>query len=208
MKKRTVLLLFIGLLIVGIIATIVLLYKNNIMKKNSKEENKPVEVEKIEDFAYVLEDRDKAIYKEKYNELKKVLSNADNIDFEKYAGLLSELYIIDLYTIENKVTKYDVGGTEFVWPDKKENFELKARDTIYKYVEDNSTKKRTQSLPVVTATTVESTKEIEYKLGEEKMSGYEVKISWEYEKDLGYDKSATIKLVKKDQLLYIVEQKK
>ena len=202
------LLLFIGLLIVGIIATIVLLYKNNIMKKNSKEENKPVEVEKIEDFAYVLEDRDKAIYKEKYNELKKVLSNADNIDFEKYAGLLSELYIIDLYTIENKVTKYDVGGTEFVWPDKKENFELKARDTIYKYVEDNSTKKRTQSLPVVTATTVESTKEIEYKLGEEKMSGYEVKISWEYEKDLGYDKSATIKLVKKDQLLYIVEQKK
>lgn len=183
-----------------------------------KPENKPINTKKvytdsIKGYDYKLEKRDSKLYKEKYAELKKVLESK-TIDYEEYAKLLAQLYIIDLYTIDNKVNTYDVGGSEFIYPDALENYELKVKDTIYRYMEDNSYGKRKQELPSVDSIKVESIKETTFELkGEEgkeskSLEGYEVKLSWSYEKDLGYDEKATVILVKDEdeKMVYVIEQ--
>ena len=43
------------------------------------------------------------------------------------------------------------------------------------------------------------------KINEEEVPSYVVTLNWDYENDLGYDKNATITLVKKDKKLYVVE---
>lgn len=156
-------------------------------------------------YDYSLEDRDTALYKRTFEALKEELSR-EEVDFSKYALLLSELYVIDLYTLDNKINQYDVGAVEFVVPDARDNFQLKVKDTIYKYMEDNSYNTRNQELPVVEDVKVEETKEEDVTYKDTKEPGYSVKLSWVYSKDLGYDTSSTIKLIKKDKMLYIVKQ--
>ena len=59
--------------------------------------------------------------KENFKELDKILSE-ETINYEKYAQVLSKLFIIDLYTIDNKKNMYDVGSLEYVYD--KENFKI------------------------------------------------------------------------------------
>ena len=162
-------------------------------------------VDSIKGFDYHLEDRDTKLYKDEFQILKKNLES-DEIDYEEYASSIAKLFIIDLYTIDNKVNKYDVGSLEFVYPKSKENFELNVKDTLYKYIEDNSYDDRTQELPIVSAITVDDIKESTYKLEEEEIPSYEVTLSWEYEEDLDYDDEAIIKIIKDDKTLYVVEK--
>ena len=49
--------------------------------------------------------------------------------------------------------------------------------------------------------------ENEYIIDEIKYSCYEVKLNWEYEKDLGYEKEGTIYLIKDKYELFVVEKK-
>ena len=115
-----------------------------------KKEEKPVQkvtqdVHKnkvsIEEYGINCDDNDTELYKKEYEELKKNLTS-EKIDYEEYAKSVAKLFIIDLYTIKNKSNKYDVGGTDFVFPDILANYRLNVEDTIYKYVEDNSDGKR------------------------------------------------------------------
>jgi len=204
-KKRLRILIFIAILILIIIG--ILTYFFITERNKDKKENTPVTnvVDIIKGYDYTLEDRDSQIFKEKFNELKVTLQTG-NIDYEKYASLLSELYIIDLYTISNKENKYDVGGTEFVYPEAEENYELKVRDTIYKYVEDNSNKKRIQNLPEVISIEVLEINEDNFKVNDKEFEGYTVKLNWNYKEDLSYDDSAAVSLVKEENKLYIIEQ--
>lgn len=181
------------------------MFRLNIEKNNIDDNNKIKEVDSIEKYGYRLEDRDTKLFKSKYEELKKVLSE-DEVDFSEYATLLSELYIIDLYTISNKLTQYDVGATEYVIPDAKENFELKVRDTIYKYVIDNSNGKRVQELPEVSSINCESITEEKKTYRDETYEGYTVLLTWDYQEDLGYDKESKVSIIKKDEILYIMGQ--
>ena len=41
---------------------------------------------------------------------------SDTIDEEAYALSIAKLFIIDLYTMNNKINKYDIGGIEYVYP--------------------------------------------------------------------------------------------
>ena len=186
--------------------------------KYFKPNNKPINNKKeytdsIKGYDYKLEKRDSKLYKEKFAELKKVLESKD-LDYEKYSKLLAELYIIDLYTIDNKVNTYDVGGAEFIYPDALENYELKVKDTLYRYIEDNSYGKRKQSLPTVKSIKASSPSETTFELKDEdgketkSLDGYEVKLTWTYEKDLGYDDKATVILVKNEdkKMVYVIEQ--
>jgi len=176
--------------------------------------NKKVYTDSIKGYDYKLEKRDSKLYKEKFGELKKVLESKD-LDYEKYATLLAQMYIIDLYTLDNKVNTYDVGGSEFIYPDALENYELKVKDTIYRYMEDNSYGKRKQKLPSVKSIKVETKKETTFELkGEDdndvkKLDGFQVDLSWTYEKDYGYDEEATVILVKNEdkKMVYVIEQK-
>lgn len=179
-----------------------LVYK--LLKNNNTNDNIKV-VDSIEKYGYNLDDRDSALMKSKYEELKKVL-NSDEIDYEEYAKILAELFIIDLFTLNNKINKYDVGGTEYVYPDAIENFKLNVEDTIYKHMENNSSGKRKQNLPEVSSIDVLSTEVGEYTIGDtDTFDAYIVDLAWEYASDLGYDDNATVTLVKMEDKLYVVE---
>ena len=103
-NKKRILLITVLILLVVCIALYFLLFRGN-TRGNSNV------VEKINDYGYTLDDRDTVYMRTTFRELKKVLKEK-KIDYKKYAEYLAKLYIIDLYTINNKTSKYDVGAFE------------------------------------------------------------------------------------------------
>ena len=206
-KKKKVFIFISIIIVVALIVGIVLFIY---FKKN---EDKPVEpkaaviLNSIEEYGITLSDVDTELYKEEYNKLKANLES-NNVDYEEYAKSISKLFIIDLYTINNKINKYDIGGYEVVYPAIVENYKLNVSDTMYRYIEDNSDGKRKQSLPEVKSITVDSIKSNKYTIKSENKTyeGYKVKVSWKYVKDLDYDDSAEIIIIKVDNKLYIAEK--
>lgn len=179
-----------------------------IFKNRNSQEEKPKEIKKldtIEGYGYNLEDRDTVLFRENFEKLRDVLKQTP-IDYLEYAKRLGTLYIIDLYTISNKVNQYDVGGSEYVYESKRDNYELKVKNTLYKYVEDNTYGKRIQFLPEVASIDVVDVKEEKVKIGDQEYDGYSLSLTWEYVKDLGYDKKCTLKLAKIDDKLYVINQ--
>lgn len=199
-KRYKVSLSLILLVILGIIGIIVF------CKTCSRDDDsQPRVVDSLDAFEYTLEDRDTALMKETYNELKDILDEKE-IDMEEYAKSLTKLFIIDLFTMENKQTKYDVGGAEYIYPEAISNYKINVEDTLYKTMEMNNDGKRKQNLPVVKSVDIDEVKKGEYTIGEnDKYNSYIINASWDYEKDLGYDKEATITCIEKDNRIYIVE---
>lgn len=200
MKKKYKL----GLIMIATLIVLILVITIIFLLKGDKNVEKTKVVDSIDNFSYTLDDRDTKLMKETYNELKDIL-NKDQIDYEAYAKTLAKLFVIDLFTMNNKINKYDVGSTEYVYPESVDNFKLNVEDTIYKSMEDNSDGKRKQDLPEVISVDVANIEEVEFEIKEEIEKVYEVKLTWEYEKDLGYDDNATIKLLNVDDKLYVVE---
>ena len=60
----------------------------------------------IDEYGYTLEDRDTALFEEKFHELETLLNQAE-FDQEEYVSLVSQLFIIDFYTIDNKISRYE-----------------------------------------------------------------------------------------------------
>ncbi len=188
------------IILVLIILVVILL----IFKPFKKEEPSIVKVvDTIDNFNYTLDERDTKLLKKTYQELKKELSSSD-IDYENYAKILAELFVIDLFTLDNKINKYDVGSLEYVYPDSLENFKLNVEDTIYKEIENDKDGKRKQTLPIVKSVESKDVKKDTFQIGETALESYVVNLTWDYEKDLGYDTKATITLVAKDNRLYVV----
>ena len=199
-KKYKILLIVIIVLIIVIIAAIVAF---KFLKGSEPAE--PVKVvDSIDNFDYTLDDRDTELMKNTYNELKTVLSS-DEIDYEKYAEILSKLFVIDLFTMDNKVNRYDVGSTEYVYPDSVDNFKTNVEDTIYKSMENNSDGKRKQDLPEVSSIDNTSVETSTFTMGEEEHDSFVVNINWSYVSNLGYDDNATITLIELNEKLYVVE---
>ncbi len=198
-KRKVLLIIIIAILVLGAFLVYLLFNFENVPKQTVKK------VDEIKGFNYHLEDRDTALYKKEFQNLKTNLESKE-IDYEEYAKSIAKMFIIDLYTIDNKVNKYDIGSLEFVHPDAKENFELNAKDTLYKYVMDNSYNDRTQELPIVSSITINDFQTTTFKLKEEEIPSYEISLSWEYEKDLDYDTKALVTIVKKDKTLYVVQK--
>ena len=182
---------------------------NIFFKKEAKkdETSKETNITEINGYGITLTDNDTTLYKTEF-EMLKANQQSENIDYQEYAKSIAKLYIIDLYTINNKVNKYDVGGLEFVYEGAKDNYVTNVTDTLYKYVEDNSKNKRKQELPVVSSINVESINEATYKVNSEIITynAYKIKVTWDYEKDLGYDKTAEVIIINKDNHLYVVEE--
>ena len=142
--------------------------------------------------------------KSTYNELKNVLTQ-DEINYEDYAEVLAKLFVIDLFTMDNKVNRYDVGSTEYVYPDSVDNFKTNVEDTIYKTMENNSDGKRRQNLPEVSSIDDTSVETSTFEIDETTYDSYVVSLNWSYETNLGYDEFATITLIELDNKLYVVE---
>lgn len=197
-KNRFSSLLVVILLILGI----GLFYQVKTIKPK-KEVNK--EVGQIEEFGYKSYSNDTKYIKNKFKDLEKVLTE-DTINQDDYAKVLTELFILDFYTLDNKMTNKNVGGLQFIHPDIKENFILKATDTYYKGLESNIIKKRTQVLPVVKKVFIDKQEQTSTVVGNiNDPIGYKIQASWEYEKSLGYQTKGTFYLVHKDQRLYIIK---
>lgn len=176
------------------------IFDNNKLSSNST-------LTTIENYDYTLSSNDGSLYKDTFNELKEVL-NSETIDEEAYASLIAKLFIIDFFTLNNKLNNKDVGGLEFVYTDIIDNFKLKAEDTVYKYIESNVYGDRDQELPVVSSVNVDSIETVSYSYEQVvDKEAYEIELSWTYEKDLGYETSKVLYLVHEGDKLSLAEIK-
>lgn len=164
-------------------------------------------VSEIDDYSYFLESNETKIYKKYYKDLEKELDDK-KIDEENYAKLITKLFLIDFYTLSNKITNQDIGGVQFLYEGIQDNFKLKATDTLYKYVKSDIYGNRSQELPMVKDVEIESIGNIDYSyLDEEDKNAFEVKAKIIYKKDLGYDKEKILVVIHDDIKLSIVEIK-
>lgn len=191
MKKKIVLIVvLITLIIAGIIVCIYL--------KASEDSKKPKEVvvtNKIENYGYELLDTDTEYYKELFNKLKNVLEE-DTVDDELYASLVSQLFITDFYTLNNKVSSSDIGGSIFVLESVRDNFKLKAKDTLYKTVKSNLYGDRDQELPIVSKVSIDNISVVKYDaVGITDTKAYSIKCSVTYDTDMGYPTVVKLTLV-------------
>lgn len=159
----------------------------------------------IKGFDYLCSDDETELYKNEFKILKKNLESS-NINYLEYAHSISKMFIIDLYTLSNKKNMYDVGGVDFVYPDAIENYKLNVENTLYKYMENNTDGKRKQELPEVSEVVISSDEETSFTIGDQAYDGYKINLDISYVKDLEYDTSVEVILIKKDKYLYIVEK--
>ena len=124
-----------------------------------------------------------------------------------FVFIISKLFILDFYTLADKITKNDIGGTMFVHTTCKDNFILKAKDTIYKYIENNIYGDRTQKLPTVMTLEVTNviSKPFTYLTNKKDNNAYEVTLVWTYDEDMGYQTETKIILVHEGKKLSIVQ---
>lgn len=205
MKRKPKKLLIVLILILIIIIGSIICYFTIFNKKTVKE-NKVVS--KIPSYGYTLKSNKSSAYKKLFQELKDVLT-AKKVDEKKYAKTITKMFIVDFYSLNDHTAKTDVGGTDFVYSAVLDNFLLNAEDTIYKYVESNIYKQRTQKLPTVDVVSIDSVKSTEYTYGDNSDdNAYEVSAHWTY-KDTkiadGYQTEAKFIYVHDGKKLVLVE---
>lgn len=203
MKKKKIGIIICVILLVYFIGGIIYNFSGASDKRNnSKKVDNSIQ---IKGFDYLCSEDETELYKSEFKILKKNLENS-NINYLEYAHSISKMFIIDLYTLSNKKNMYDVGGTDFVYPDAVENYKLNVENTLYKYMEDNTDGKRKQELPEVSEVLITSDEEIEFTINEQTYEGYKINLDISYVKDLEYDEKAEVILIKNDKYLYIVEK--
>ena len=181
--KKIVFLLFV--VVLGIV-----LFNFYTAKKNNA--NKKQEKDCISNYGYHLYSNSTKNYESLFFELKKVLSS-DLIDEEKYVSIISKMFIIDFYTLNNKISNFDIGGVDFLHDSIAENFKLKAKETIYKYVKNDIYGRRNQQLPEVNEVIISDIITKPLNNGDYKdNNAYYVTVNWTYQKDLGYDTSKSM----------------
>ena len=190
-------LIFIVILIMGIVFT-----KEFILGKNKSVVSKK-NLDSLEMYGYTLDDLDSDLYKEYFNKLKVTL-NEDHINYEDYAKELVMLYVVDFYTLSNKITSSDIGGVEFIPTDMVDNFKMHAGDTMYNHVKTNIYGDRVQKLPIVKSVEVTNIENTTYTYKDKEYSAYKVSARWEYQEDLGYKNNEIFTLIKDNNKLYIV----
>ncbi len=200
-KKVIVLIVLVAILVAGIGGF--MLYKSFFSSNNHSSKV----VDEIPGYGYTLEADQPKIYKDLFKELVEVLKK-DPVNEDEYAKLISRMAAIDFYNLENKVSKNDVGGVQFIREKNVDNFILEASETVYNYLEQNIYEDRNQELPVVKASSVIDLKQEPYKyknISDDK--AYVVTVGLEYKKDLGYPKKVVLKLLHTDKKLEIYEMK-
>ena len=202
LKKKVVVLIV--LIIIALFSITGLILYNTFF---SKSDNSVKVVDEIPGYGYTLQDDQPKIYKELFKELAEVLSK-DSVDEDEYAKLISQMAVIDFYNLDNKVSKNDVGGVQFIRSKNIDNFVLEASETVYKYIEHDIYGNRNQTLPEVTSSSVKDIKQEAYSYKDIKDDkAYTVTVNIEYKKDLDYPTEVIVKLLHTDKKLEIYEMK-
>ncbi len=202
MKRRTDIKILIFLILIGLALFGYLGYRvyNDFFKDTDT--RKPID--SIGLYEYTLSNNDTDVYKDNFKALSKVL-NEKPINYSEYAKSISKLFIIDLYTLNNKMGSTDIGGVEFLHKDLRDNFKENMGATLYKFMETNLDGKRTQKLPEVKEVNVDNIIETKYTYNSETYEGYLVDVSWSYVVDLGYETKAKLTIINDKDILYIVK---
>lgn len=175
--------------------------------KRKKEVPEAKKIDEITEYSYYLHEDDSDLYGSIFTSLKNVLASGQ-VDYDEYARYLSSLFVIDFYTLNNKVTNMDIGGVQYISSHIKDNFVLKASDTIYKNVKSNIYGDRNQELPIVNNVSINSITNVSFSYGDIKDNdAYEVVVLISYEKDLDYPEKVILTLVHENNKLTVVEVK-
>lgn len=188
-KRVLILIILLVLIIVGVVFGI-----NKLTGK--KEDVKEIkEVASIDAYGYTLREDATKYYKDLFKKLEKVL-NEKEVDEEEYSKLVAQMFIADFFNLDNKISKNDVGGKQFVYSDYQSDFEKFAMDAIYKSVENNVYEDRNQELPIVKEVEVTKVNNTSYKYGDntdENAYVYNFEIS--YDNDMGYQTDGSLTLI-------------
>lgn len=206
LKKKAKKVLIIVLILALIAVAGIFVYKSFFAKEAIKEAKV---LKEIKEYGYVLKDNKSKKYQDLFKDLVKVLEK-EEVDYEEYSSKLTEMFIVDFYSLEDKSAKTDVGGVDIVHPDVLSNFLENAENTYYKYVESNIYNNRNQSLPEVDTVTVESVEKTVYAYNNvTDDEAYVVKVKWNYtdEEFSSYQQEAQLVFVHVDKKLYLVELK-
>lgn len=202
-KKITKIVILITVIAITVIGSLVVL-KTFTNKQTPKETVKVIDTVKD----YKLNENETDYYKSLFNDLKEVL-DTDTIDEEKYARLISQLFLSDFYTLHNKINKNDVGGTQFVYKNFRGDFENLARDSVYHEVENNVYGDRKQELPIVYSVDIIEVKQDNYEyLDQNDEEAYYINLVIKYEKDLGYQENIDLIIIHNGDKLEIAEMSK
>ena len=113
------------------------------------------------------------------------------------------MFLTDFYTLDNKINKNDIGGVEFIYSDYQDIFIKKAKDTIYKYLENNINRK--QKLPIVNEVKITNIEIKNYGVNNLNFdNAYYLTCQIIYEKDLGYPINVNLILVENNNKLEII----
>lgn len=204
-KKIFIIILIVSLLIILLASGAYFTYKT--INKNKSAISGSTVVDKIDKYGYTLEEDAPKVYKDLFKQLQDVL-NKDEVDYEEYAKIVAQMMVVDFYNLDNKVSKNDIGGVQFIYEDYKENFVLEASETVYKYIEHNLYNDREQQLPVVDSSYVDSIKTEKYEYKKIKDDeAYTVVVKLTYKKDMGYPESVTVKLLHNNDKLEVYYMK-
>lgn len=206
-KKSKVIRLIIIFLILILVISLAAFIGYNYLKEDTNNVVEEIKIVKsIEAYDYNLKENETTLYNDTFEELVNILT-VDEISYEEYAKVISKLFIIDFYTLNNKLSKNDIGGTDFIYPDMVDNFIEEARSTFYKYIETNTGENKNNNLPEVSSIDEVLVEETTFTLKEKKetIDAYRVTIKWSYKNETDYEKEAKMILIKHDKKLYIVE---
>lgn len=193
-------------ILVGVVLILVVFNKKEDNNNNNEVINEVKKVDEISKYNYYLEEDASSYYKELYEELKSAL-NKEEVDMEEYAGIITKLFVTDIFTLDNKITSSDVGGLQFVYPSYVDEFIKINQNTLYSSVISNIYGDRVQELPIVNSVTIDSIKKDTYNYNSNNYDSYIVSASIGYKKDLGYPSKYQVTLIKEDNYLYVVSGK-
>ena len=203
-KKVKRFLIILLIVIVAAVGGFVFYEMTNTSKVTTK---KATVLNEIKEYGYTLKSNKSKAYKKEFANLATIL-NSDSVDEEAYLKSITKLFILDFYTLSDKVANTDVCGVDFIHTDAKTNFLEKAEDTIYKYVENNMYGGRHQSLPTVKNVTIDNIQNVSFTLNKEVDSkAYQVTVSWTYTEENDYQNKATLTFAHEGKKLSLVEMK-
>lgn len=190
------------ILVVFLILIICIISIINSLKDSKKISTKIIDT--IEKYNYNLNENENEYYKRLFKQLKQELKK-EEVDEEKYATIISKMFLSDFLDLDSAINKNDIGGLDYIYTDYKEKFKTKAKDTIYGYVENNIYGNRKQELPIVKEVKVTNIKKSLYN-GDNKQDSNAFYVECEviYKKDLGYQKKINLIIVHNNDKLEIV----
>lgn len=205
-KRRIKVNLILSLIVVVLVGIMIYCVFDIFGSIKTKTQNSVEILDKIEGYDYELNENDSAYFETLFGDLKKTLE-AEEVDEEQYASLVSQLFITDFYSLEYAINKNDVGGIQFVYKDYQNDFVSKAKTSVYNYVENNIYGDRKQELPVVSEVIVNSVEMENYIFDNdvEDSNSYVVNASVTYSKDLGYPTEVTLVLIHSNNKLEVAK---